>query len=201
MTCARFFFGLCWILLLSACATAPAPPVSSNWVAHQAELTALTHWSAKGKISLRSAEGAESASFQWHQAVENLALQLSGPLGVNATRINIDGQQLTIRSGGETQVWDITADSALYADSGWELPLNALPHWIKGLPDPDQPIQNLQLDQSGGRLMLLNQDDWVIRIDAYGQFEQHVLPTRLAVDNGTTSAIFLIPQWQIGEQP
>lgn len=190
-----FTVTVCALVVLAGCATTSAPPAPPDWPAHRESLRQLTHWEARGKLALRSAQQSESASFHWRQAGERVTLHLSGPLGVNAATLETDGRRLTIRRGDDIEQWDIEAGGYLHHESGWKLPLNALPYWIRGLPDPDQTVQHLQLDQTGTRLLLLNQGDWVVRVDSYDYFDQLVLPTRLALDNGTTSAIILIRQW------
>ena len=181
-------------LLLTACA-APAVklPDSPGWSSHSAALQGLDNWQAEGKLALRSSEHSESASLLWTQRNGESLLRLSGPMGLNTTTIRSDGQRLQVQRGDDIRDWDISTPEAIARNTGWDLPLQALPHWLKGLPAPQGRIEGLQLEQD--RLQLLTQDGWEVSYEAYGAFGQLVLPTRLRIQRGDTTARVIIRNW------
>lgn len=186
------------LLLLAACAGQPVhTPVDSNWQQHSAKLRELTQWSAEGKLALRTPEQSESASLYWRQTGVITRLQLSGPLGAAATTLYSNGQTLEIRQGEELSIWDLTDTGALARETGWDLPLTALPHWIKGLPAPDIGIQDIQMGPDPARIEVLKQDDWEIRYEAYEEFSTLMLPTRLHIQREETTVRLIIRDWQI----
>jgi len=130
-----------------------------------------------------------------HTPVERL--QLSGPLGAAATTLYSNGQTLEIRQGEELSTWDLTDTGALARETGWDLPLTALPHWIKGLPAPDIGIQDIQMGPDPARIEVLKQDDWEIRYEAYEEFSALMLPTRLHIQREDTTVRLIIRDWQI----
>ena len=197
MVCRRPACLLVLLCLLPACATqAPRDTTGQGWAAHSERTQALGHWTASGKIALRSADASESASLVWQQRNDHAHLQLSGPLGVGATTIDSDGRQLKVQRGEEQQILDISSPQAIVLNTGWDLPLRALPHWLKGVPSPDHEIQELVLDPETGKLSLLRQDDWRIQYQDYGQFQDFTLPTRLQIQRNDIRARILIRQWQ-----
>ena len=147
--------------------------------------------------ALRSAQGADSASLMWQQHGDNTDLLLSGPIGLGATRIHSDGKHLDINRGGELQRIDISSPDAIARATGWDLPLAALRHWLKGAPAPDLAIQSLDLDPKQGLLLHLRQADWDIHYQHYREFDGLRLPTRLHIKRGSTEARILIAQWQL----
>ena len=186
------------LLFLAACAGQPVNvPGDSNWQQHSAKLRELTQWSAEGKLALRTPEQSESASFNWRQTGVITRLQLSGPLGVAATTLYNNGQTLEIRQGEELSTWDLTDTGALARETGWDLPLPALPHWIKGLPAPDINIQDIQMGPDPARIEVLKQDDWEIRYEAYEAFSTLMLPTQLHIQREDTTVRLIIRDWQI----
>ena len=186
------------LLFLAACAGQPVnAPSDSNWQQHSAKLRELTQWSAEGKLALRTPEQSESASFNWRQTGVITRLQLSGPLGVAATTLYNNGQTLEIRQGEELSTWDLTDTGALARETGWDLPLTALPHWIKGLPAPDIDIQDIQMGPDPARIEVLKQDDWEIRYEAYEAFSTLMLPTQLHIQREDTTVRLIIRDWQI----
>jgi len=192
------FLGTVFVLLfLGGCAATQIPTDPVTWKEQQARLLLLKSWQASGKLALRTPENSESANFSWQQQNQQLLLRLSGPLGINTAEIESDGRQLIVRDGDLIQRWDIRDGHVLSLHTGWELPVTSLPYWLKGLPDPSNAPRQLQLDDNGRRLLLLEQGDWSIRYDEYGLFDGLSLPTRLAVTNKLSRATILIRNWQL----
>jgi outer membrane lipoprotein LolB len=188
------------LALLAACAgpTARPPEVApESWANHAAALAALEEWTATGKLGLRTSEYAESASMQWRQRGRHTTVQLSGPVGINASIIESDGRRMTVTRGDERRSWDVSTPDALERETGWELPVNALPHWLKGVPAPEVAAERLELDADRALLQNLRQNDWDVHYEAYARFSGYTLPTRLRIQRGTTSARVIIREWQI----
>jgi len=186
-------------LLLAACAAQQMlPPDNANWQQHSNALRELTRWSAEGKLALRTPDQSESASLNWHQTGVITRLQLSGPLGAAATTLYSDGKTLEVRQGEELVSWDLADSKALSQQTGWDLPLLSLPHWIKGLPAPDIAIQEMLMGPNQALIETLRQDDWEIRYEAYAAFGAFTLPTRLHIQRADTSVRLIIRDWQPG---
>lgn len=191
--------GALLAFLLSACAgQQPRPAGDTSWEEHSSRLLALTSWTAKGKLALRTPELSESATMNWRQQDGHTRLELSGPLGVNATTLDSDGKTLEVRQGDETSSLDLSDPLELERLTGWDLPLLALPHWLKGLPAPELAIQGMELGPDPSLLQSLQQDDWEIRYDQYENFDRLALPTRLHIQREATTVRLIIRSWQAG---
>lgn len=185
----------CAMLLLAACATQPGPEqYGETWQQHQATLSGLTHWTASGKIALRNEDRSESGNMNWRQHDLASELTLSGPMGLSTTTVRSDGQLLVINDGQQSRQYDLSSTEAIAAQTGWDLPVQALHYWLKGMPAPEIAIQTLELD--GGRIKRLQQSDWIITVERYQQFEQWVLPTKLLIERDDTRARIIIRQWR-----
>lgn len=184
------------LLCLAGCAGLPeAPEPPADWNARRARLDDLTHFTARGKIALRTPERAESASLLWQQVGIAAHIRLSGPMGLSATTIDSDGRQLEWRQGDESQIWALD-DPALSGEAAWNLPLKALPHWLKGVPAPDFPVQALILDETGQLPVELQQQGWTIEYGSFDMFQSYRLPTRLKLYRADTSARIILRTWQ-----
>jgi len=185
--------------LLAACAgQQPRPPAAGSWEEHSASLQAFTHWTAEGKLALRSPDQSESASMRWQQEGAASRLSLSGPLGVAATSLYSDGRSLVIRQGEEVTTWDLASETTMLEEkTGWDLPLLALPYWIKGVPAPGLAIQGSEQGPDPALLQVLRQDGWVIRYEDYADFGQFTLPTALRLQHQETSLRLIIRSWQV----
>lgn len=185
------------LLLLAGCAGMETQePTSPGWQAHRAQLETLQQWTASGKLALRTSKASESASLVWRQDQQNTQVQLSGPLGMSATTIDSDGQQLHIRQGEEHRTLDVSSPEAILQNTGWDLPLPALTYWLKGLPAPDAKIQRMDFDEQTGLLRALAQDGWQVVYEKYGQFQGIALPVRMQIERGTTRVKVIVSQWQ-----
>lgn len=193
----RLATSLLLAALLSACAATPGPDgTTTPWGERLRLLGAVQQWQARGKLALRNGDQAETANLLWRQAGTTSDLQLSGPLGMSATRIHSDGALLEIQRGEEIRVLDISSPEAIVASTGWDLPLAALPHWMKGLPQPGSEPAALEVEQD--LLRSLEQDGWRVEFQDYGRFGRYTLPTRLKAERGATSARLLIRHWSTG---
>lgn len=197
MSAARLLILWLSLAFLAGCAQfADRVPASAGWKAHSEQLTVLQQWTATGKLAVRTAEASESASLVWQQHNQDTHLYLSGPLGMGATTIDSDGQRLDIRRGDEYQTLDISTPDAIALNTGWDLPLSALTHWLKGLPAPDSKLQRFDLNTQTELLQSLQQDDWEVNFEKYGEFQGYILPTRMQIQRGTTRVKVIISDWQ-----
>ncbi|WP_116368538.1 lipoprotein insertase outer membrane protein LolB [Parahaliea mediterranea] len=185
------------LALLAGCSTVPpSPPGEQGWQQHLARLGALEQWQARGKLALRNGEQAETASLLWRQRGEQSELQLSGPLGMASTQVLADGERLEVRRGDEIRILDISTPEAVRESTGWDIPVAALPFWLRGIPQPNAATEALRLDNQ--RLSHLQQQGWQVEFFDYRRFDNYDLPTRLNLRRGDTSARLLIRDWRPG---
>ena len=184
------------LFLLGAC-TSPGPTVPGDRASQQQALAQMDSWTARGKVALRSPDSSESASMLWQQRGEHTEIYLSGPVGVGATTLKSDGQTLEMRRGNDRQVFDISSRAALARNTGWDLPLAALPYWLRGLAAPRGEVQASSVD-AAGRLATLEQDGWSVTYSNYQSVDGLILPGRLEAVQGDTRVKVIIHSWQMG---
>ncbi len=130
--------------MLTSCADLGKQPSSApNWSQHVEQLSALTRWNASGKLAIRTEAQSQSAALNWQQDGDNTHILLTGPLGLGATSIDSDRYSLQVSRDGDTKVFDISSAATSEATIGWDLPLQDLPFWIRGLPSPKTPGANV----------------------------------------------------------
>lgn len=186
-------------LLLAVTACSPLPTTTdraTSWARQQSLLASLDHWTTNGKIALRSERASESASIVWRQTGANSDLRLSGPLGMGTTHVSSDGRALVVEQGSEVRTLDISTPDAIFLNTGWALPLQALPYWLKGLPSPDYAVDQFSLTPEANTLQTLAQDGWVITYDAYAVFEDTLLPTRIIAERDGMRMKVILRSWR-----
>lgn len=189
------------VLTLSACGSLTTSDQSgsaagASWAAQQKQLRKLHRWTASGKIALRNDTASESAFLTWKQNNHFSQLKINGLLGMGTTVIDSDGQTLLVDQGGELRQLDISSPEAIFANTGWQLPLKALPFWLKGLPYPEYAIEEQVPNESGQGLNRLQQDGWLITYEKYGVFEGITLPTRLVAERDDMRLKVFVRKWR-----
>jgi outer membrane lipoprotein LolB len=181
-------------LVLAACAS-PQRVAESDlaWHEHRAAHATLTHWELRGRIALQDGDRAESASLSWNQSGSDSVLDLQGPVGMGATRIESDGYRIRVDDGSNVRY----LDEPSYADDHgeWLLPLAELAWWVRGIPAPGTPVGSQRVEQ--GLLRALNQSGWEIRYDEYQRSGDWILPRRVELQRDQQRARLLIRSWQI----
>jgi len=191
----KFSFIAVLIALTAGCVGTPRQdPTSHSWEQHSSGLAALEQWKMQGKMAFRNVDHAESASVTWLQNNENTEVRLSGPLGFSATTISGDGEVVEVVQAEETRRYPMSDTTAIFADTGIELPLHALPYWLKGLPNPQADIVEQEFLQ--GQLKRLVQSGWVISYEQYKFFDRYSLPTKLKMRRADTQVRVIMRHWK-----
>ncbi|MEH6568256.1 MAG: lipoprotein insertase outer membrane protein LolB [Halioglobus sp.] len=183
------------VLVMTGCSTQPnQTSADEDWKERSAKLQRLEVWHADGKVALRKADHSESVSLSWTQRNNHTDLNLSGPLGLGATKISSDGKTLEINKAGTSSSYDISSPEMIAKETGWDLPLQALQHWLKGVPAPSGNIQKLEVEK--GLLKTLEQFGWTITYQNYGQFGPYTLPTNLQIERSNSRARLIVRNWK-----
>ncbi len=156
---ALFVFGL---VFLSACTS--LPPSGQK---HQSQLKQLQAWQINASIAAKSSHHGWQARLLWRYQHPSYYLRVNAPLGQGAfsLRRDADGRVSLQTAEGDT----LTAESAeqlLSEQLDLNLPLDALPYWIKGQIAPELNV-SLQQVSAQGYLSLLEQGGWKIEFSRY----------------------------------
>ena len=128
------------LMLVSACTTKPPTPSILDSNQHQQALTQLTTWSIKGRFGFKSSEEKFSASMNWQQHKQRYNFRLSSFIGT--TLMHMQGQPGFVELLVDDQTYIDKNPSALIARiTGWNIPLDKLADWVKGLVHQQDIVQ------------------------------------------------------------
>ena len=190
------------LMLLTACATqTPMPtPVVQNqetWDKRQTTLARLTQWQAQGALSIQTSKGTDSMQFDWQlHSQNNYSLRFIGPVGTGYGTLNTTPtQSVYLAPKGKTYT-DRNAEALLNQVTGWQLPVNDLYYWARGLPAPAS-TPTLQFDTNHSHLSGLKQDGFTVTFERYSGVGSVDLPTKLVIQNDTVKIKIVVTRWQL----
>ncbi len=186
--------------VLSACATPIAvKPIDAAAVTllqqRAALLAAIDDWRVNGRVAIVAGHRAWQAHIDWQQRLHAYEILISTPLGSGIGRLQGDSDSalLTTAEHGELQARD--AQTLLQRQFGWQIPVNSLRYWLRGLADPALPA--LPYLDANGRLGRLLQDGWDIEFLRYTSVDNVELPDKLALTHADVRVKFIIETWQL----
>lgn len=205
----QFIHAWATILLiasLSACTTITLEPLPegmtdqppANWQARSTKLSQFDHWKLQGKLAVRQPSDSGTALINhWKQEGEAYDIALSSSfLGMGSTSlIGMPGfMELTLSSGEVYRSGD--PDALVKAATGWQLPLENLTWWIRGLPAPDGDFRLLFDNQ--GELAMIRQAGWEIRYDRWHEPHANTpaLPARVTALKEKKRVRVVVSSWQ-----
>jgi outer membrane lipoprotein LolB len=181
--------------LLTACASQPQPPLEQrSWQQHRQAISEQTDWQFSGKVLVKTSAGADSASMSWRQSGADLHIEVAGPAGFKQVQLIRQGQQMRIFRDGEWQTMPAT-DVALEQLTGWPLPLDLLPWWVRGIPAPT--VKPMTFELADERLASLQQAGWSIDYTGYQQVDDLLLPAGLRFSAAGVEGKILFKRWQL----
>jgi len=161
-------------------------------------LSALTHWSLSGRVSLDDGKDGGSGKLQWAVSPESSILDFMAAMGRGAWHLEIGDGLVTLRdTEGVHSAPDV--QTLLAERLGWPVPVRALQYWARGMFAPGA-VQNSQID-SQGLLEQMQQFGWVIDFTRYVAVKGEQLPVRLEASRGQYRIKMAISQWQLEAQP
>lgn len=171
--------------------------------ARQSTLRAQPDWAFQGRVAINKGRNGGNGRIDWQQQgagyqislaapVTRQSWQLSGGAGQPARLEGLDGGP---RSGDD-------AGQVLLQATGWEIPVDQLPDWVRGLPAQGaQAPDHLGFDAEG-RPRVLRQQGWQVDfLDWYpAEAGRPSLPRRIEAVNGDAKVRLIVDEWSAGGQ-
>lgn len=187
------------VTALAGCATTgpsgPAVPTAeaeARQLAREQTLRADTRWGLEGRIAVSSGRQGGSGRIEWAQDGEAYDVVLSAPITRQGWRLS--GRPGAVRlegiEGGPRSGTD--ASALLYEATRWDIPVDSLRFWLRGLRAPGAPAS--MTFGRDGRLARLQQGGWAIDYtwpaDAAAD-----LPLRLDARRDTARVRLAVDHW------
>ena len=154
----------------------------------------------RGKIGVRSeskTERAFSASFNWVQANERYVIELWGPFGQGRTRIDGDGQTVTITDARGVALAGDAPETLMHEQLGWSAPVHVLRYWVRGQPAPRYPARSRDHDVEGN-LVRFEQVGWTVQLTRWRDSASGPLPGRITATRQGRRITIICKEWLSG---
>lgn len=169
---------------------------SRAWESRKTRLAELDSWTVQGRVGVETARDSGTASLTWDQDGEDYAMRIMAPLSQGTFELKGGADGVTLRSP-DNQIRSAADPQELMEQNlGWSLPVTGMKYWVRGIPVPDRPVEQIRVDDTG-RLLDLQQDGWRISISRYKQVAGLELPDKLYMENQPLKMRVVIAEWQL----
>ena len=199
-----FFF----VVFITGCAsnpvlTSPSDSASQSWQKRYKVLSGIDSWKLRGRVVIKTENEGWSGAIVWQQDPDSYHIDFMTPLGQNVMRLDGSRSQVVLTLADNKEFRAADAESLLYAQLGWGLPVSTLVHWVTGIPAP-QGWYQVTLDDDG-RISALEQSDWHIQFKRYGDLSgstssaasDHSLPNKIFMNKEEISLRLVIDSWEL----
>lgn len=169
----RRFAGAGIVLMLAGCATTAdtvrTPPtaeaVTAADAARRAWWAAYPAWAFTGRAAIESGGRGGNGRIEWQQHdARRYEIALSAPITRQSWRLSGDLHSESGRidglEGGPREGED--AEALLLETTGWQVPLQQIGDWVRGMPADVVPVTGLVHD-ADGRPARFEQAGWTVR--------------------------------------
>jgi outer membrane lipoprotein LolB len=179
-------------LIIHGCAQIPKQPSKDVSLADNQQ---LTQWQLSGKIGLRNGNKGHSAYLNWKQCGDRYDIRLTGPLGQGAARLTGDNTLAELNTSDQQTYQSSNAENLLAVHFGWQLPVNQLLYWIRGIPSPEYAVEFVK--QTQPQTHSFHQLDWQLTYPKLMMVNGLQLPAKAIVEQPPLKVTLLIKEWQL----
>jgi outer membrane lipoprotein LolB len=170
--------------------------------ARVAALQAQSDWAFQGRVAVSKGKDGGSGRIDWKQEGRRYVVELSAPVTRQSWKLTGDTHSEAGRleglAGGPRDGED--AQQLLLEATGWDIPVNQLPQWIRGLVAGDAAGPEKVERDGEGRPRRMQQRGWQVQyLDWYpAAAGRPALPRRIEASIGDAKVRLLVDQWGQG---
>jgi len=191
------FFLIVFSLFLSACAQQALTPVE-NLQRYQSQLSKIENWRLKGRIIVRFADETDQARLSWRNSPDEYLIRLSGALGIGTTYIKGNENGVSLEQGGKPIVRAEKAETLLFNETGWDIPVSEMNYWVRGIPSPYSEVKKPALT-TNGILLSMEQSGWQLAYSRHKPIGRWNMPGKIIAKRGQVKLTIVVNDWTLDE--
>ncbi|MBM6551602.1 lipoprotein insertase outer membrane protein LolB [Marinomonas ostreistagni] len=188
----RILIGASTLLMLAGCSLTPTTPKAPL----PDSVAGIETWHTEGRVGIRTADDAVSGNFNWQHSPSQYQINIYGPFGQGATRIEGLSDGTTTLKYDDKTLTGPSAEAMLYREFGWQFPVTQVKYWIRGLPAPSSQA-DIQVGSDGVTPTQITQDGWTINYREFTQIEHLTLPQKIQVAKAPYRVNLIITNWDL----
>ncbi len=181
-------------LLVGACAVVTPRSVPT------VEPASISAFLLEGRFNLKVQKDAFPGRVRWQHAAQADDLWFYSPLGATVAHLRQDssGALLVTSNGQEYRASDL--HQLAFDVLGWDLPLEGLPFWVRGLAWPAGGPAETQANDHG-QLERLTQSGWRVSYLDWAPASIAGLPSKLDVQGERLRMRLVVERWSVDANP
>ena len=187
-------------LLLSACAPVRVRENPATLAAQSAREEALTkqvRWTIAARIAVSNGSDGGSGELQWRRDGSDYSFTVRAPVTGKTWKLSGDATHAALEGVDLQPDTDSDPERLLRERLGWDVPLNDLVAWIRGLRAPGATA-NVQYDKQN-RPAVIEQAGWKIEYRDWFGDRDPALPRKVFASRGTARVRVAISQWSFDD--
>ncbi|WP_026602128.1 lipoprotein insertase outer membrane protein LolB [Methylomonas sp. 11b] len=177
------------VMILSGCSLLSEKPEGTYRLQDMRVLQQQQQWYFEGRLALADEKDSFSASVSWRHQSGRDDIELSGPLAQGKLLITVEADFVVLDDGDNHKEFRGPAEEVLAEQLGVMIPVNALRHWVLGMPDPEQSF----VEQVDGFF----QAGWRVGFREMQQVNALVLPRKINAEKDKTRIKLIVDQWDL----
>lgn len=187
------------VLLLPACSTvqttdAGDPVRLGQYEARVKAVSKLEAWALKGRLAVSDENDGGSGTLHWQKNPGGSRMDFHGAMGRGAWRLVAEPGQAELELADGKRYSAETVGELIREQLGWEIPVENLSWWVRGVEAPGPADQRILGDK--GTLSLLSQSGWDIEFGRYREVQGLSLPLKLTARQGDKRVKLAIRDWE-----
>jgi outer membrane lipoprotein LolB len=184
------------LLLLGACAPVRVrenPASSAAQAAREAVLAPRTHWTISARIAVSSGKDGGPGELEWRQDGGDYSFTVHAPVTGKTWKLSGDSNHAVLEGVDSQALTGNDPQRLLRERLGWDIPLNDLIAWVRGLRAPGTPA-TVQYDAQD-LPAVIEQAGWRIEFRDWFDDRNPPLPRKVFASRGDARVRVAISQW------
>lgn len=187
------------ICLVAGCTQSPLKPKPFDpnyWQHHQTTIYQIKQWSLTARVAIRANQSNWSGGVHWQQNETEYQVRFIGPLGQGRYLLTGNGKSVTLSMGDKHEQAN-TMNELIHRHIGWDLDLDSLGYWLRGVSNPNKAISAYSLNNQN-YLATIDQSGFTVSIPSYQAVNGLMLPKKLLIKNDQINLRIVIKSWKFG---
>ena len=188
------------LLLLVACAPVRVrenPAALAAQSAREAALTKQVRWTIAARIAVSNGSDGGSGELQWRQDSAQYSFTVRAPVTGRTWKLSGDATHAALEGVDLQPDTDTDPERLLRERLDWDIPLNDLVAWVRGMRAPGIAA-SVQYDEQN-RPAVIEQGGWKIEYRDWFGDRDPALPRKLFASRGTARVRVAISQWSFDD--